>query len=300
MKLLFKLSTQKTCIPVLNTILVKDGIAWGSDVDCYISHPCDKPDGLYDARKAKIGIWQSTIDNDPSDFPTIPNELTNMIFSAHDLPVESLKWLSNAMCNDESRYYICGVYFDTQYLVATNGHILKRIEQSGPLKPFIMPDFMVEAIIASGSNKYSVCFNGEHIFVRSGDYKIISKAIDGNYPDYERVIPADRDTGIPFNTDSFKVILKRVKELDKVGLSKTRLVKLYKNGMAEYVGNSDILESFGKITTIGLPYDIYFNCELLASCEINGLAYFGQDPRDPLLIFDDNKTFVIMPLRKQA
>jgi len=297
MKLLYKLSTKRTCVKVLNTILVTDGTAWASDTDCYISHPCGKPDGLYDAHKAKIGIWQLVDELSPEDFPVIPNELTDMDFSGNDLPIESLKWVSQAMSEDPSRFYLNGVYFDTEYLAATNGDILKRIEQYGPVKPFIMPDTMVGAIVTSGATNYSLCFNGKHIFVRAGNYKIIAKAIEGNYPDYARVIPTDRDTGIPFDTSPFKSVLKRVKELDKLKLSKNRLVKLSVDGMAEYAGNKDIPEPFGKLVTSSLPFDIGFNCEYLAKGDISGLAYLGQNARNSVAIYDGSKTFVIMPVR---
>ena len=159
-----------------------------------------------------------------------------------------------------------------------------------------MPDSIVDAILASGADKYSVCFNGEYIFTHAGDYTIISKAIDGNYPDYRRVIPTNRTTGLPFNTEPFKGILKRVKELDKASKIRGTLIRVYENGMVEYAGNREIKESFGKLLASRPPIDIGFNCDLLARGDIAGLAYFGG-VRDPVLVLDDKKTFVIMPVR---
>lgn len=294
MKQLYKLATQKTRIPVLNTILVKDGMAWGTDIDSYIGHPCDKPDGLYNAHKAKANIWANPDEIAPDDFPSIPNELTNMEYDA-TLPASDLKWVSAAMCEEKARYYLCGIYFDTECLVATNGHILKRIDAKGPVKPFIMPDHMVDAILASGSDNVRIWFNGLTIFAYAGDYTIIAKAIDGTFPDYRRVIPS-RDTGLPFDTVDFKTALKRVKELDKVSGTKNRLIRLRDNGRVEYAGNRDIQEDLFKLIS-GPNFDIGFNCELMGKGDLSGLVYFGQYAQEPVLVIDQNKTFVIIPTR---
>lgn len=296
MKLLFKIATKKTRLPILNTILVKNGMAWGTDCDTYISHPCDKPDGLYDAHKAKIGIWQSPDGMAMDDWPVIPNELVNCDYS-QTLQTESLKWVSSAISQEESRYYLCGVYFDTGCLVATDGHALKRIDVNGPTKPFIMPDCMVESILASGAKDYRLHAQEgapRHLFAHAGDYTIISKAVDANFPDYSRVIPS-RDTGMPFDTNDFKVVLKRVKELDKACGMKNRLIRINQNGNVEYAGHRDVKETLCQISPI--PLDIGFNCELIAKGELSGLAYFGIDAREPLLIIEGGKTFVIMPVR---
>lgn len=293
MKQLYKLATKKTILPILNTILVKDGMAWATDCDMYLSHQCGQDDGLYDAHKAKIGIWQAANDFGPSDWAQIPNELTNMEYNA-TLPVSDLKWVSAAMCEEEARYYLKGVYFDTQYLVATNGHILKRIDAKGPVKPFIMPDYMVDAIIASGANNVRIWFNGLTIFAYAGDYTIIAKAIDGTFPDYRRVIPS-RDTGLLFDTADFKTALKRVKELDKASGTKTRAIRIRDNGRVEYAGNTDIKEDL--FTTSPSPFDIGLNCEFMAKGELSGLAYFGQGARESVLVIDGTKTFVIIPMR---
>ncbi|MBO9194361.1 DNA polymerase III subunit beta [Rhizobium sp. 16-449-1b] len=97
-----------------------------------------------------------------------------------------------AISSDDARYYLQGVYFaggeDVCVAVATDGHRLAR-HTAPALAVFdgvIIPK-KVTSLLPKGS--VSVSVGSAKICIASGDFEMVSKLIDGTFPDYERVIP---------------------------------------------------------------------------------------------------------------
>lgn len=109
----------------------------------------------------------------------------------------SLADLAPAMSNEPTRYYLCGIYFDTAngVLAATNSHIL-GVDQAPWCKSakaggFVLPADSAELVRA-------MCRHGDTVRVSAtptagefmcGEMTLVTKWIDGSFPDYRRVIP---------------------------------------------------------------------------------------------------------------
>jgi len=97
-----------------------------------------------------------------------------------------------AVSTEETRYYLNGVFLEAKdghiVATATDGHRLAstRIEQEATFASVILPNKLL-SLLPTGV--VSVSLSSNKVMVESGSTVIVSKLVDGTYPDYERVIP---------------------------------------------------------------------------------------------------------------
>jgi hypothetical protein len=110
-----------------------------------------------------------------------------------------LKAMSRFSATKDLRYYLCGIHFVQNnrgtYLESTNGHCAARLlidDQPKPAQSFILHNDAIKKLASSGSKGDSpVHFevNGLSIqAIMDGD-KYTFQALDGNFPDIDRVTP---------------------------------------------------------------------------------------------------------------
>ncbi len=120
-----------------------------------------------------------------------------------------LQFTLPATSNEATRYYLGGVFFDKQagrelVLVATDGHRLHRIVVNGVALDlefsFIMPIASVKAIIKAVNSKINfeavMTLNGADFEIMLDTGSVRGVAIDGKFPQYERVIPKHEERKI--------------------------------------------------------------------------------------------------------
>jgi len=109
-----------------------------------------------------------------------------------------------AVSDDESRYYMSGVFFEKKagklIMVATDGRRLAFIEKEvdDKIKDFagvIIPPKILHLITkrAGDEGLISISVTEKNIFVKFGSYNLSSILIDAQFPQYERVIPEKQD-----------------------------------------------------------------------------------------------------------
>lgn len=143
---------------------------------------------------------------DAADFPEFPGPKGGVRFSLKGAELEQLLSVVVAASNEETRYYLNGIYLHTNsrselVSVATNGHMLLRtsISQDEPFSFDLDPGVIIpseaithikslisdsDVIVACDGSKVSVGIERSRMTVR-----FVTKVVDGTYPDYERVIP---------------------------------------------------------------------------------------------------------------
>jgi DNA polymerase III subunit beta len=175
------------------------------------------------------------------EFPAMNTEELEVAF---EIPPADLARLVDktrfAISTEETRYYLNGVHLHavttgaTSCLrgVATDGHRLSRVEVALPagaeqLPPVIVPRKTVgelrKLLEEAGSEAVRVSVSPARIQFRSGRNILISRLIDGTFPDYERVIPAGNDRVAVLNTKAFSDAVDRVAT---ISTEKARAVKL--------------------------------------------------------------------------
>lgn len=120
---------------------------------------------------------------------------------------------AHAMSNEATRFYLNGVFFKsdgaTATAVATDGHRLVSHTAAGipEFAGIIMPRKTV-GLLPKGAVQIDV--SDSLVRLTQGSLTIVSKLVDGTFPDYERVIPARNDKLIEFDSGDMKTAAARV------------------------------------------------------------------------------------------
>lgn len=150
------------------------------------------------------------------DFPTIASKGDPVTFTLDAATLAAdLDRVRIAVSTEETRYYLNGIYAhltpgadDDSFqlnLAATDGHRLVRIRRAAPpmegeafpTAGAIIPRKMIAIIVKAMGKKPAgdIAFEltSDKVRVRIGRWSILSKLIDGSFPDYQRVIPSHND-----------------------------------------------------------------------------------------------------------
>jgi len=123
--------------------------------------------------------------------------------------------------DDETRYFMNGVLFKKEgekiIMVATDGRRLAYIEKPAPsnmedFKGIIIPPKILTVLIkrAGDEGLLGISINEKTIFIQFGSYKLSSVLIEGQFPNYQRVIPENQDHSFTVNRAETLEALKRV------------------------------------------------------------------------------------------
>lgn len=206
-----------------------------------------------------------------------------------------------AMSAEETRYYLNGIYLEPTAATATDGHRLAHAKADLPaFQPIIVPRKTV-GILPKGSATVSV--STTKIRVSSGDTTLTSKLIDGNFPDYQRVIPTQNDKIVLVDRAALASAVARVAT---VSGERGRAVKLEVVPGAINLsvrGDAEATDSV-EADYSGEPIEIGFNAaylsELLANLTGETVRIALNDAGSPTLFTsadDDRVRAVLMPMR---
>ena len=126
-----------------------------------------------------------------------------------------------AVSTDESRYFMNGVYLekidDRLIMVASDGrrlsYVAKNAEEGVPdIQGVIIPPKILTMLrkMLSGEGKLSLCVTEKNIFVRFENQHLYSNLIEGQFPNYQRVIPEQQEHRIVVQKDLLESALRRV------------------------------------------------------------------------------------------
>jgi len=127
-----------------------------------------------------------------SDFPILSGDLPELGEVAG--LVGALDFVKEAIAKNPARYYLNGANLksvgDNLEIVATDGHILLKTILKSDLKlNCIIPRETVKTILKVFEGNLKIGCDKSKIKISSGGYELISKLIDGNFPEYEKIIP---------------------------------------------------------------------------------------------------------------
>ena len=255
-----------------------------------------------------------------SEFP-----LTDENFDKNEFSIKSkqlLKLLNKckfSVSNDETRHYLSGIYFhqieveDKNYLtaVATDSHRMSiskiRLEQKIDFDPIILPKktiFQLCNLLDGYDGDVKISNVKSKIKFELNNSILISKLIDGKFPNYIQVIPKNNQKKLEID---LKLFLNSVDRVASVSLDKKDGVKfnLLKDKLDLSVNNSN--SGDGK-ETLSVKFDhdleISFNSKYLIdiASQLDGerVEIFLNDSGSPALIKDPgdfDSIFVVMPMK---
>jgi DNA polymerase-3 subunit beta len=111
------------------------------------------------------------------------------------------------------RYYLNGVYLEARdgkiFIVATDGGALfvhrVTLSQDAPITDFgvIVPIDTAKMFAKTKSEHLTVTIDGDTITLSDGSINTTTKSVEGNYPDWRRVLP--EDSGSPDNPGHYNI-----------------------------------------------------------------------------------------------
>ena len=150
---------------------------------------------------------------------TLGNERKNITLDA-DLLVSGINKTIFATADDELRPVMNGVYFDfsTESLtfVATDAHKLVKYnaENSSDItSSFILPKKpanLLKALLAKEEEPVNVTFDAKNVTFELKSFKLVCRLIEGNYPNYNAVIPTANPNKVLIDRVEFVNGIKRV------------------------------------------------------------------------------------------
>jgi DNA polymerase-3 subunit beta len=126
-----------------------------------------------------------------------------------------------AVSDDETRYFMNGVYMENQEgsltMVATDGRRLSFISRTfdAPVPEFdsvIVPPKVLNLLrkLSSGEGNLKIAVGEKNLFLQFDSQRISSSLIEGQFPNYKRVIPEQQQYEITVDRVTFEDALKRV------------------------------------------------------------------------------------------
>jgi len=207
-----------------------------------------------------------------SDYPQFPSKSFEGAFTVSNAVMrKTVSSTSYATGREDDRQILKGILWEISQeessMASTNGHRLAKMvcrEGTGVSEPLsvVVPPKALEMVekLCSQEGRVQVVVSENHLGIREGDTVIFSRLIEGNYPNYEQVIPYHNNRIAIIETEKFSEALRRMLILANTVTHRVRL--LFQNGSLNVsVKTEDLGEGEETIEADyqGESIEIYFN-----------------------------------------
>ena len=269
------------------------------------------------SENADFNLLCLPIDN----FPTFADEFEGQEISLNNN--RFLKLLNKtkiSISNDDTRHYLNGIFLHLteahgrNFLtgVATDSHRLSssslEIEGTDNFTSLILPRktvFQLCSILTETSDQLVMQTSENKIKFALGNMKLISKVIDGKFPDYKKVVPTENNKTLLVSSKDFINSIERVasvsldrKEGVKLIINKDN-VQLSVNSANSGDGNEKIKANFSS-ENLNISFNSKYLIDIASEVEDKSLKMNFKDSVSPVLIedvSDKNSYYVIMPMK---
>ena len=317
----------------IDTYVSEDGIAAVSAkslTEIVHSLPSDKQISIYkeeDKFNIECGNSFFSLKCAPAeDFPQLPEKsIENPFKISANLFTKMVNSSSFAVSPMETRPAFTGIFWyvkpDEQTMVATDGKKLTKYTTHLKLnEQDTLPAEGKKVIIpVKGLNLLNKMVCEEHPFIdiqieentisfQYDDYKIFSRLIEANYPEYEKVIPYNNPKIIEVEKEKLKTAIHRVSLLSSVDTYK---IKLTFNGKELVVSSADqekgsareILPIKSELTDFEIGFNYRYLLEIINALDTDTIQIKFKEPLSASLFYNteypenEHNLFLLMPLR---
>jgi len=259
------------------------------------------------------------------DFPTVVS--ADQYPASITLPQRTLKQLLHlvhfAMAQQDIRYYLNGLLLviDQSSLkaVATDGHRLAfsavtqgsrevQINIDGERQEVIIPRKAIiecQRLLDDSDSPVTIDLASNQARFRFGQVELLSKLIEGKFPDYQRVIPAQHQKIVSIQREQFLGALQRAAILTTDKFKGVRLtlsigsLKISSTNAEQEEASDDIeVDYSGESVDIG--FNVQYLIDVLSNLRSNTVQITLQDSNASALITsesDPDFKYVVMPMR---
>ena len=264
---------------------------------------------------------------DPEEFPSLPT-YSDESFSQVSIHLikEMLEKTVFAASNEESRYHLNGILISQSKkgereilrMVATDGHRLSLLDRESQMirgieKGIIIPKkgvLEIKKIMGDrdGEEEMKVYFDQTHGFFKMGKSLMVIRLIDGEFPEYEQVIPKGNDKRVLMEKGKMYASLRRVSTM-----ASERVEGIKFSVKKNFVELSSYHQDFGdakeevEVSYEGPSLEVGFNArylmEALSVMDTEDVVMELKDEGSPGIIKPQsvtepsNQLCIIMPMR---
>ena len=210
------------------------------------------------------------------EFPPLADFADAKIFEIEQRALrDGLRKTSYAISTDETRYVLNGIFASFRdgklTLVATDGRRLAMVDTELEFpesneSDVIIPTKAIQELqrLAGDEGMVVVRLSDSQVSFTVGDTLLVSKLIEGNYPNYRQVIPSDPEERVKISREALFETVRRVSLLSSEKSNSVKLV--FRENQLEVTANSpDVGEAR---ETLDIPYrgkamQIAFNPDFL-------------------------------------
>ncbi len=251
------------------------------------------------------------------EYPALPPvEEGDFSTISYEILEEMIRHTTFATSNDETRYTLSGVLMvcegQDMTMVATDGHRLAHVKRSvglGKDLEVIIPRKALEEVnrFASDSDDKDISLAQleNHLVFRRGQATLVTRLIEGQFPDYKGVIPKDSSRRATVDHDHLLRALRRVSLLSN---EKTRPVKIeftqdhltLRSNTPEMGEAREEIEAEYNDEPMEMGFNARYLLEALAVMTSERVAIELNDPLSPGVLRcdgDEDFFYVVMPMR---
>jgi DNA polymerase III subunit beta len=253
-----------------------------------------------------------------AEFPPFPDFMGAKEFKIQQNDLrDGLKKTSYAISSDETRYVLNGIFTSFRdgkmTLVATDGRRLAMAESdlefpASHETDVIIPTKAVQELqrLLGTEGDMTLRLSDNQVSISVGDTVLVSKLIEGNYPNYRQVIPSDANERVELPREALLDTVRRVSLLSSDKSSSVKL--LFADNKVEISANTpDVGEAREEMLVKyeAKPIQVAFNPEFmmapLRNLETENVYLDLIDEMSPGVIrIDSSFLYVLMPMRVTA
>ena len=206
------------------------------------------------------------------EFPALPKLEKAKAFTLQQKVLkDALRKTSYGISTDETRYVLNGILFSFKEnkltLVATDGRRLALVDLEAEFPRSNEVDVVVPAKcitelqrILGDEGDVKLAVGENHVSFEAGGRLLVSKLIEGNYPNYRQVIPAESRERITIERELFLNAVRRVSLLSSEKSNSVKLI-FTKNNLEIAANTPDIGEAHESlaISYKGKDFSVAFN-----------------------------------------
>ena len=260
----------------------------------------------------------------PEEFPYFPTVNENSFITMNNsILKEMIEKISYAICHDETKYNLNGVFVKAVEengkavlrMVATDGHRLSIVEReltgticSELAKGSIFPKkgiFELKKMAEEEDGELLLGFMDNNAVIRKGNTIVVMRLVDGEFPDYTRVVPQNNERIVGANRE---ILLHSLKRMAILSSEKFKGIKFdISAGVMEISSSNPELGEAREeieISYEGEPLTSRFNAryliDVLSVLTDTGVELLLRDELSPAIMRpsgDDSFKSVIMPMR---
>jgi len=248
------------------------------------------------------------------EFPRLPEfKDKEVIVMGQDVLKEVLTLTSFAASFDETRYILNGILFrinkNILTLVATDGKRLAVIDRKisqgidkdiSLIVPIKTIHELSRNLIEDG--EISIVLGANQVLFEMGEIVVISRLIEGEFPDYKQVVPAASENKIKADRTQFLLAVKRAALLSTPDYQAVKF-EVFKNKLVVSKSTPDIGESHEEVVIeySGKEMVIGFNpnylIDVLKNLALDTVELELTDGEKPGVIRSNGYVYVVLPMR---